>query len=66
MLSMQLSNIPFYELEGKMLLDFQDSGRRFDKGRGNSGGGGVELRPPSDLCLHILCKLYLYTWRPNS
>ena len=33
------------------LLDFQDSGGEFDKG--DQGG----LRPPSELCLHILFKL---------
>ena len=71
MLSMQLSNIPFYVLElerqkcvnlrnicpSRGLLDFQDSGRVFDKGRRNSGGLRLELKPPSELCLHTLIKL---------
>ena len=32
--------------------------------RGGDKFRGVELRPPSELCLHILCKFYI--WWPNS
>ena len=67
MLSMQLSNIPFYVMETKMCkrtkhLSIQDDCWIFriqaeDFTRGEDKFRGVELRPPSELRLQFLCKL---------
>ena len=70
MLSMQMSNLPFYVLKRqkcvnvrnicpfRMIVGFSGFRQRILQGEGtHSGGGGGELRPPSELCLHILCKL---------
>ena len=68
MLSMQLSNMPFYVLErqkcvnvrnicpSRMIVGFSGY-QAEDFTRGGDKFRGVELRPPSELCLHILCKL---------
>ena len=70
MLSMQLSNMPDAILcigETKMCkrtkhLSIQDNCWIFriqaeDFTRGGDKFRGIELRPPSELCIHILCKL---------
>ena len=36
---------------------FRIQAEDFTRGGDKFGGGGGELRPPSELCLHILCKL---------
>ena len=69
MLSMQMSNLPFYVLKrqkcvnvrnicpSRMIVGFSGFRQKILQGEGTNSGGGGELRPPSELCLHILCKL---------